>query len=70
MRFDSKIVADERELLTPQEVADRLKISLATLSKWRAGRTGPKYIKCGALVRYRDASLSEWLKAAEVGQNG
>ena len=44
--------------LTQQEVADRLKLSVRTLERWRitSGVDLP-YLKCGAAVRYRLADV-------------
>lgn len=44
-------------LLTPKELAQRLKVTDGTLRKWRVFGSGPKFIKLGegskAPVRYR-----------------
>jgi len=37
---------------TPQEVADRWKISVNTLANWRVTGCGPRYIKFGRKVIY------------------
>ena len=39
-------------LLTEPHVADRLRVSLACLLRWRLERRGPRFIKVGSLVRY------------------
>lgn len=55
------------ELLTPQEVADILKVAVSTLEQWRGQRKGPVYKKLGtgsrSPVRYRRGDLTEFLKA-------
>jgi Helix-turn-helix domain len=40
-------------LLTEEEVARQLRVSVASLRRWRLERRGPQFIKVGALVRYR-----------------
>jgi predicted DNA-binding transcriptional regulator AlpA len=40
-------------LLNEHEVASYLKISVASVRRWRLLRTGPKFLKIGAAVRYR-----------------
>jgi predicted site-specific integrase-resolvase len=41
-------------LLTPQDVADRLGVSITTLATWRCTKRYPlAYLKVGRLVRYR-----------------
>lgn len=39
-------------LLTETEVAQRLKVSLACLRRWRLKNRGPSFLKVGSLVRY------------------
>ena len=38
--------------LTPQEVAERLRTTIGTLSNWRIKGYGPKYVKLGRRVLY------------------
>jgi predicted site-specific integrase-resolvase len=40
-------------LLTPAEVADRLRVSTATLERWRRNGTGPAFVKAGPGLRGR-----------------
>jgi len=49
-------------LLTPQEAAKFLKVSLSWLAKARMRGDGPPYIKFGKSIRYSEADLLEWLK--------
>lgn len=35
----------EHHLLTSREVAERLRVSLSTLARWRAQRVGPPFIR-------------------------
>ena len=48
-------------LLTEQEVANRLHVSLASIRRWRLERRGPQFIKVGSLVRYRSEDVASWL---------
>lgn len=50
----------EERLLTPAETATRLRASLPTLARWRCEGTGPKYLKRGGRVFYRDSELTEY----------
>lgn len=52
-------------LLTPQQVAGRLQVSLSYLAKGRMSRYGPPFIKVGRAVRYSEAALEEWIKKQE-----
>jgi excisionase family DNA binding protein len=54
-------------LLTETEVSQVLRVSLATLRKWRVDKRGPRYIKIGPLVRYQLEDLREWLSSLPTG---
>ncbi len=48
--------------LTEAELADRLKVKIFTLRKWRRDGSGPPYMRCGGrLIRYSPADVSEWM---------
>lgn len=49
-------------LLTPQEAAERLKLSVSWLAKARMRGDGPPYIKVGRSVRYPEPALLQWMK--------
>lgn len=48
-------------LMTEQEVAKRLNVSLASLRRWRLLARGPAFLKLGSLVRYQPEDLDAWL---------
>ena len=48
-------------LLEPNEVAALFKLPEATLTTWRAQRTGPRFYRVGRHVRYRRDDLEAWL---------
>jgi len=52
-------------LLTEEEVAEQLHVSVASLRRWRLERRGPQFIKVGSLVRYRPEELETWLTALQ-----
>jgi len=54
-------------LLTEEEVAEQLHVSVASLRRWRLERRGPQFIKVGSLVRYRPEELETWLTALPTG---
>lgn len=67
MRIPPKIA-----LLKPQDVADRLGVSTATLATWRCTKRYPlSYVKVGRFVRYRIADLEafEISRLQEVAAN-
>jgi excisionase family DNA binding protein len=49
-------------LWSPQQVADYLGVPLATVSRWRYERTGPRGIRVGKHVRYRQRDVETWLE--------
>jgi len=53
--------------LTEKEVAEQIKVSLASLRRWRLLQRGPRFLKVGALVRYRPEDLEHWMETLPVG---
>ena len=50
-------------LLTPAEVASRLRISERTVKDWRSEGVGPPFIRLGRRrVRYALSDLNDWLE--------
>lgn len=59
------------ELLTTAELAERLKISVATVRRWRHGGKGPNYVRFGRNdVRYRLEDVDAFLKEKTVTMFG
>jgi excisionase family DNA binding protein len=52
---------------TEREVAQELRVSLASLRRWRVENRGPRYVKVGSLVRYSVRDLEEWLAGLPSG---
>ncbi|TAL32082.1 MAG: DNA-binding protein [Phenylobacterium sp.] len=48
-------------LLTTPEVADLLQVAEITLRKWRLNGAGPRFVRCGANVRYRRDDIDQWI---------
>ena len=56
-----------RTLLTPQEAALYLGISINTLSVWRStGRYDLPFIKIGGKVKYRESDLAVFIENAPL----
>lgn len=57
------------ELMTPEEVADLLKVSTGTLENWRYRGEGPPFVKLGSKrrspVRYRSKDVEDWMFTAK-----
>ncbi|MTE10442.1 helix-turn-helix domain-containing protein [Corynebacterium aurimucosum] len=55
------------ELLTTADLAERLKISVATARRWRHNGKGPNYVRLGHNdVRYRLEDVDAFLKGQTV----
>jgi excisionase family DNA binding protein len=54
-----------RRLLIPEEVAEILGVPITTLYQWRHKRVGPKSLRVGRHLRYREADLETWLREQE-----
>jgi excisionase family DNA binding protein len=61
--MDSFIVRRECpvDLLTIEEVADRLRVPVNTIKFWRLQKTGPRGEKVGRRVMYRAADVEAWI---------
>lgn len=51
------------ELRTTQEAAQRIRSVPATMERWRSQGTGPRFVKIGGKVFYRDSDLDEWVES-------
>ena len=49
-------------VFTTREAARYLGLSISTLNKWRCYGFGPKYLKLGRAVRYRQEELDRYLE--------
>jgi predicted DNA-binding transcriptional regulator AlpA len=54
-------------LLTEQNTALQLGVSVPALRKWRYQGRGPKFFKLGSLVRYRPEDIDQWLLSRPQG---
>ena len=55
------------DFLTEKEVAKQIRVSLASLRRWRLVQRGPRFVKVGALVRYRPQDLEQWMASLPAG---
>lgn len=57
-------------LLTPNDAADMMQVSVGTLQVWRStGRHALPFVKVGSCVRYRRSDIESWL-AQRTQANG
>ena len=50
------------ELLTIPEVADMLRVPVATVRWWRHSKKGPRSFKLGRRVVYQESDLRAWIR--------
>lgn len=55
--------------LTTAEVAARYRISPSTVRYWRHAGVGPRGIKFGRRVLYRESELARWEREREIEQD-
>jgi excisionase family DNA binding protein len=53
-------------MLDQREAAKLLRLSERTLERLRLTGGGPRYVKCGRSVRYRECDLDAWIAARVV----
>ena len=53
---------------TPDEAAERIGISKATLAFWRTKGDGPPFFYAGRHVKYREAAIAKWEEEQEAEQ--
>jgi predicted DNA-binding transcriptional regulator AlpA len=52
-------------LLTPKEVAARLRVSQSFLAKSRMRGDGPPFIAIGRSIRYSESALIQWMRSQQ-----
>jgi excisionase family DNA binding protein len=57
----TEMMGDDERLLTDQDAAGLLEVSLSTLRRWHQQGTGPPCLEIGRQVRYRQAAVERWL---------
>ena len=54
-------------LLTQKQCAELLRLSERTLERLRVSGTGPKFVRMGRSVRYRQSDVEAWTASRVVG---
>jgi excisionase family DNA binding protein len=52
----------EDALLTEDEAAESLRISVRTLQAWRLKAAGPPFVRVGRAIRYRRGDIQAWIR--------
>lgn len=55
----------QSEMLNEHQIAEYVQMSVASVRRWRLFRTGPKFVKIGAAVRYRREDVESWLNSCQ-----
>ena len=55
------------DLHTPTWLAKLLRKKTSTLANWRYAGTGPKYVKVGQNIFYRESDVAEYLEQCLCG---
>ena len=50
-------------IFTEHEVGEVLRVSLATVRRWRRREIGPDFVKLGSSVRYKQEAVLSWLQS-------
>ena len=58
-----QLVTIMQTLLTQRDAASLLSLSVRTLERLRVSGGGPKFVKAGKAVRYREPDLQAWIEA-------
>lgn len=56
------------DLIDEPSLATRLGVSRSTLQSWRYAGRGPRFIKLGRMIRYRNADVDAYLRANTRGR--
>jgi predicted DNA-binding transcriptional regulator AlpA len=57
-------------LLNEYDVARVTGLSVASVRRWRLLKQGPRYLKIGSAVRYRQQDITSWLSSRPSGGEG
>ena len=55
----------QKNLMTPDSLADRWKLTVRTLGQWRCNGRGPKYVKIGKEIFYRIQAVESFEESKE-----
>ena len=54
-------------LLTEEQTAQLLSLSIRTLQAWRLREAGPRFVRAGRAIRYRRSDVDQWIAANTYG---
>lgn len=56
------------DLIDEAALCERLQVSRSTVQSWRYTGRGPRYLKIGRLIRYRNVDVNAFLNASMRGE--
>jgi DNA-binding transcriptional MerR regulator len=56
------------KFLFTEEVSELIRVPVATLRYWRHVGKGPKSVRIGSRIMYREADVIKWIEAAYDGE--
>lgn len=56
-------MAQNQAFLTTRDAAEYLGMKPQTLEAWRCRGDGPRFVKLGRSVRYRQSDLDQWIES-------
>lgn len=67
--FDIMLFVDSANLLTPAELAERLRVSIPTLARWRSmpDCNGLPFVRVGDQIRYSSDTVAAYLRERSSG---
>jgi excisionase family DNA binding protein len=57
-----RAIPDSNRLWTIKDLADFLRVPVDTIYKWRSAAEGPRGLRVGRNVRFREADVLAWLE--------
>jgi predicted DNA-binding transcriptional regulator AlpA len=59
-------VPDDPSLRTAEDLAEMCRVPLSTVYAWRHTGNGPRALRIGKYLRYRQTDIDEWLESSAV----
>lgn len=56
------MITEADRLLTRREAAEHLRLSIKTLEAWALKGRGPRFVRMGTRVAYRQSDLNRWIE--------
>ena len=57
------------QLLTTEELAERMRVNPSTVRRWRLDDVGPPYLRVGTVYRYPIGAVEAWIAESVRGSS-